>query len=111
MFYAYQLAIRKLEGYTAVERLEIGESVYAYRFTVQGKPVYVLWREPGRLYFPDEAEPAPVTVRLPVESPQALVTYAITELGQTEPATEAVAAQGGAVSLSLGSVPVFVEGR
>lgn len=108
-FYAYQLAIRKLDGYSAVERLDLGEGVYAYRFAVRGQPVYVLWREAGRLCFPDEAEPAPVAVRLPVGFPQAMVTHVITEIGQTQPATETAAAQGGALTLWLGPAPVFVE--
>ncbi len=110
-FYAYQLAIRKLDGYTAVERLQMDEGIYAYRFTVRGKPVYVLWREPGRLHFPDEAEPTPASVNLPVEFAQALVTHTITRLGRTEADAEAMAAQGGVLTLSLGSAPVFVEGR
>ena len=109
VFYAYQLAIRKLAGYTTVERLNLGEGVYAYRFAVRGKPVYVLWREAGRLYFPDEAEPAPVSVRVPLDASRALVTHVITDIGQAEPKTERLAVQGDGLSLLLGSTPVFVE--
>ncbi|MGB9593367.1 MAG: hypothetical protein ACPL7R_04435, partial [Anaerolineae bacterium] len=110
-FYAYQLTIRKLEGYAAVERLDVGGDVYAYRFTVRRRPVYVLWHEPGRLYFLDEAEPASASVNLPVEFAQAVVTHTITRIGQTEPDTETIAAQDGILTLSLGPAPVFVEGR
>ncbi len=110
-FYTYQLAIRKLDGYTAVERMDLGDDVYAYRFVVGGAPVYVLWREPGRLYFPDEAEPGPAPVSMPFDAPQARVTHVITEVGQTEPQTETIHAQGGVLTLTLGASPVFVEAR
>lgn len=110
-FYAYELAIHKLDGCSAVERLGMGEGVYAYRFTVRDRPVYVLWREPGRLYFPDEAEPSPVTVSLPVEFARARIAHVPTNSSQTEPATEDVPAQEGVLTLSVGCVPVFVEER
>ncbi len=109
VFYTYALTIRKLDGYTSVERLDLGESIYAYRFTVRGKPVYVLWREPGRLYFPDEEEPTPVQVTIPFDTLHALVTHIVTEVGQTEPRTETLAVENGLLTLSLGSEPVFVE--
>jgi len=109
VFYTYQLAIAKLDGYSSVERLDLGKDIYAYRFMVRGKPVYVLWREPGRLYFPDEQEPAPVQVKLPFDAASALVTHILTETGQSAPRTETVAAESGQIALSLGSEPVFVE--
>ncbi|MFH1086397.1 MAG: hypothetical protein V1772_11640, partial [Chloroflexota bacterium] len=109
VFYAYQLAISKLDGYSSVERLNLGEGIYAYRFVVQGKPVYVLWREAGRLYFPDEQEPPPVQIKLPFDASRALLTHSVTEIGRTEPRTETVAAEGGHITLSLGSEPVFVD--
>jgi hypothetical protein len=108
-FHTYRLTIRKLDGYSAVERLDLGESIYAYRFVVDGKPVYVLWREPGRLYFPDENEPAPVSVKLLFTAPRALITHIVTEIDETEPETETIASEGGLLTLLLVSEPVFVE--
>jgi hypothetical protein len=108
-FHTYALTIRKLDGYLSVERLDLGEGIYAYRFTVRGKPVYVLWRELGRLYFPDEPEPAPVQVKLAFESSRALITHIVTEIGETESKTETVAVEGGLLTLPLGSEPVFIE--
>jgi hypothetical protein len=109
VFYTYALTIRKLDGYTSVERVDLGEGVYAYRFVVNGQPVYVLWREAGRLYFPDEEEPAPVQVTLALDAPSVLVTHLVTEVGQTEPQTETLAVENGQLTLSVGSEPVFVE--
>lgn len=108
-FHTYGLAIRKLDGYTSVERLDLGGSIYAYRFVVGGKPVYVLWREAGRLYFPDEEEPPPVQVKIPFDAPRALLTHIITQIGQTEPQMETLTVENGQLTLSLGSEPVFVE--
>lgn len=108
-FHTYALTIRKLDGYSSVERLDLGGGIYAYRFVVEGKPVYVLWRELGRLYFPDEPEPAPVQVKLAFESSRALITHIVTEIGETESKTETVAVEGGLLTLPLGSEPVFIE--
>ena len=108
-FHTYKLAIAKLDGYTDVERLDLAPGSYAYRFLVRGRPVYVLWRDPGRLYFPDEEPPAPVPVRLPFPAAQATVTHLITGIGQSTPRTEVVAASAGHLTVTVGPVPIFVE--
>jgi hypothetical protein len=45
LFKSYQTMTSKLNGFTSIQRLPLGE--YAYKFTVNGKPVYVLWRNAG----------------------------------------------------------------
>lgn len=42
LFTSYQTMTSKLNGFTSIQRLSLGE--YTYKFTVKGKPVYVLWR-------------------------------------------------------------------
>ena len=56
-FYAYKTLIAKLEGFTEVEVLSVGEvevpmpgqsctqGLFAFKFLVKGKPVYVVWGE------------------------------------------------------------------
>lgn len=80
-YHAYGTMVEKLDEFTAVEKLEEG----AYKFTVEGREVYVLW---GSSEAPAELS-GPVTV---------------TEVDGTE--TETTAEE-----LELGEGPVFVEGR
>ncbi len=48
-FSTYQLMARKLEGFTAVERLKIGENISAFRFSVGSGSVAVLWADKDRV--------------------------------------------------------------
>jgi len=41
-FYAYQLVADKIQWFTAVEKLELGKQVWAYRFMTKAGPVWVL---------------------------------------------------------------------
>jgi hypothetical protein len=89
--------------------LDLGPQVYAYRFTVQERSVYVLWYEPGQIYFPDEKAPDPVEVQLPLSAEQAAITHIVTEIGVAEPQIEEVTAKEGTLALQVGIAPVFVE--
>ncbi|MBI1912765.1 MAG: hypothetical protein HYS21_12290 [Deltaproteobacteria bacterium] len=44
-YYAYKMLIEKLEGsdFRRIERLNLGEDVFAYKFIKNGKAVYVMW--------------------------------------------------------------------
>jgi len=57
-YHALALVVQKLGEFSAVEPLAPGPEVYAYRFTVRGRPVYVLWYDDGRRYLPGDTEPA-----------------------------------------------------
>jgi hypothetical protein len=108
-FHSLTLAIKKLTGFTRVERIPgLPEGTWTYRLAVRGKSLCVAWHEPARYCWPGEAE-APVTVPLPWDQPQAVVTPIITRTGQTTPESRTLAAQGGRLGLELTSVPVFVE--
>lgn len=111
VFHSYRLAVGRLDGYSSVERLDLGAGLYGYRFQVQGRPIYALWCEPGRLYFPDEAEPGPVPVSLSIGAARATITHIVSEMGQSEPYSETVATEAGRLILRLDSRPVFVEPR
>lgn len=108
VLYSYGLVARKLAGYSEVKPLALGKNVYAYQFTVGGKPVIVLWYDDGRYYLPEEKEPL-TQVDLPFPAAQARLTRTITEPGQTEPKVEMLAASGGRLRLTLDGTPVFVE--
>lgn len=96
---------KQIEGFTSVERLELGDNVWAYRFERERGPVTVVWYDDGGLYFPGETRPT-VTVEVPVDGERATVTS--TPTGE-EPAPQTEEASGGAVSVEVDSTPVFVE--
>ncbi|MDH7599953.1 MAG: hypothetical protein QHH07_10025 [Sedimentisphaerales bacterium] len=62
-YHALTLVVQKLGAFSAVERLEFGPGVYAYRFAVGGRPVYVVWYEDGRRYLPGDREPVANVLR------------------------------------------------
>jgi hypothetical protein len=107
-YYALKQTVEKLKGYSSVERLNVGQGMYTYRFTVRGRLVIVTWNEPGRIYFPGETEPT-MRASLPINAARATVTHTITAIGASTPRVETVNAVGGTLTLMLDSAPVFVE--
>ncbi len=121
--YSYRLVVQKLSGFDAVESLApgarevshstggetaLGRHIVAYRFGVAGRPIVVLWRDDGRSYLPEQAEPSSA-VDLPWPAGAALVTHIITADGQTEPASAQLSSSNGQLRLTVDSRPVFVE--
>ncbi len=67
------LVVQKLGDFSDVKPLDLGRGVYAYKFIVRDRPVYVLWYDDGRRYLPGDPEPS-TTVRLPLRRGQYLLT-------------------------------------
>jgi hypothetical protein len=109
-YYALKLTVERLNGATSAEKLNLGGSVVAYRFEVHGNSVMVVWNEPGRIYFPGETEPT-VSVNLPSNGANTLVTRVITEMGVSTPQVETIQAVDGNLVLTLDSTPRFIEAR
>jgi len=105
---SFGLTARKLAGYTEVVPLALGKNIYAYQFTVHGKPVIVLWYDDGQHYLPEARQPS-AQVELPFAGSQARVTRIITEPGQTEPWVETLTVAGGRLRLTVERIPMFVE--
>jgi hypothetical protein len=95
-------------GYTAVNRLALGQTIYAYQFTVGGRPVCVVWYDDGRYYLPGQKGPA-ASVDLPFSASQARVTRIITAPEQAEPQIETLTTTNGHVRLTVDGTPVLVE--
>lgn len=109
VFRTLELLVQKLDGFTSVARVNVGTpNVYAYKFTVKGRPVHVVWYDDGKNQGPGEGE-GHATVKLPFGSGQASVTQIITGMTQTQATTSRLVAQGGALSLELDETPVIVE--
>ncbi|MBI5114883.1 hypothetical protein HZA56_00245 [Candidatus Poribacteria bacterium] len=98
-YYAYKMLIEKLKDAETLERLQNPPNVYAYRFSRKGKsPVYVAW-----------AEEKDTLVTLPISTKEAAVTRTPTSLAKKGPNIEKMQAKEGALKITIGSAPVFVE--
>lgn len=80
-----------------------------YRFVRGTRTLVVAWYEDRVLQLPGAVE-TPVAVALPLlGATRATVTTAVTTPEQQAPAVATVPVTGGVVTLSLTSIPVFVE--
>ena len=130
-YHALRLVVEKLGDFSEAKPLDLGRGVYAYKFTVRERPVYVLWYDDGRRYLPGDPEPT-ATVRLPLLRGQYLLTE--TPIGpasarpsgsqgapsgvskaQTSPQPSSAAGRtvspgaDGYLKLTLGLTPIFLE--
>jgi hypothetical protein len=69
-FFALQKVIGKLDGFDSVEKKDLGEHVYWYEFTRNGKITVVAWYEEGAFYGLNAVPPS----RELVETPFGIVT-------------------------------------
>ncbi|MBI4731065.1 MAG: hypothetical protein HY781_02860 [Chloroflexi bacterium] len=107
-YYALALVTEKIGQFTTVEKLNLGEGVWAYRFETPPGPVWVLWYDDYALYLPGETPPT-VTVNLPFDFTSALLTFTPTAIGQSAPETQTLQVVGDSLTFYLGATPVFIE--
>jgi hypothetical protein len=105
-YHALTLVVQKLGEFSAVEPLAAGRGVYAYHFTVRGRPVYALWYDDGRRYLPGDKEPV-AQVKVPLPAAQYRLTETPTARGPIHVRTVSVP-QGG-WHAELGCTPIFLE--
>ncbi|WP_347245084.1 hypothetical protein [Thermogutta sp.] len=105
-YHALSLLVKKLGEFTDVERLDVGRGVYAYRFTVRRRPVYVFWYDDGRRYLPGDKEPA-TRVHLTLPPGQYRLTETPTAAGPIPVRTVTIPAEGW--TIEVGSTPIFLE--
>jgi len=107
-FYALKLANEKISGFTTVEKLDLGHDIWAYEFSHDSGPLWVLWYDTGTLYFPGE-KPPEKSVNLPFEYDSALITVTPTEIGLETPESFELDTDGGLLSLTLDQTPIFIQ--
>jgi hypothetical protein len=83
---AFRVVAQHLNGFQAVEQLDLGPSVWGYRFTGPEGELYVLWTSGGQ-----------TTVGLALPGPKVMVTDIQAQSTQADPA-----------SLSVGPSPILV---
>ena len=86
-FTTYQVMVSRLEGFTALSRLDLGKGVFAYRFRKPSGDVFVLWADRD------------MVVSLPVGAGRVTVTDIYGRTGDGE-----------ATRLPVTSLPIFVDG-
>ncbi len=107
-WYALSLVTEKIGQFTTVEKLDLGEGIWAYRFETPTGPVWVMWYDDYALYLPGETPPS-VIVNLPFDFASALLTFTPTGIGQTEPERQTLQVSGGFLTFDLSATPVFIE--
>jgi hypothetical protein len=105
-YHALTLLVHKLSDFSAVEQVPAGRGVYAYRFTVRARPVYVLWYDDGRRYLPGDKQPV-AQVKLSLPAGQYRLTETPTVQGPLPIRT--VLVREGGWNTELGCTPIFVE--
>lgn len=88
-YHALSLLVEKLADFSEVESLRLGGGIYAYRFAVRNRPVYVLWYDDGRRYLPGDKEPV-ARVNLPLPPGQYRLTETPTAHGPIPVRTVAI---------------------
>ncbi|HEX7540943.1 MAG TPA: hypothetical protein VF352_02335 [Anaerolineales bacterium] len=107
-WYALELVTKKISQFTNVEKISLGQGIWAYRFEAPAGPLWVLWYDDRLLYLPGETPPS-MTVSLPFETPSALLTLTPTAIGQTQPETQILQTAGGTLTFDLGETPLFIQ--
>lgn len=95
-YYTYDMMTEKLAGFESVDRLDLGEGVFGFRFIVGDKTVMVAWTDRGERN---------VDISSHMPTSEIKITRIITAEGQTEPETHIAPAGNVTVSES----PVFLE--
>lgn len=109
-YYTYKLMVDKLEGsdWGNIETVQESDNVYIYKFTKQGKPIWVAWN--------DNLESKTISIS-GITSNQVKITEAVPKYESGKEVTDYNSAfsietktlQNNKISITLGDVPVFVE--
>lgn len=86
--------------------MTLERGVYAYRFTVEQRPVYVPWYDDSRRFLPGDSEPT-VGVKVPLPRGEYRLTETPTGPGAAPSRIISVAESGW--STELGCTPIFLE--
>ncbi|MGD1995755.1 MAG: hypothetical protein PVH62_03170 [Anaerolineae bacterium] len=105
-FYALQLVIDKIGGFTAVEKLDLGAGVWAYRFERSTGPMWVLWYDDGQLHLPGNTPPT-TSIDLPTGTRRVLVTR--TPTTAAGPETQILETDDTQLQITLDSTPIFAH--
>lgn len=108
-YYSLKLMIDKLGGFDDIEKIESSGN-YVYKFTKNGKPIYVAWNDNG----------GSVTLKN-IKADSVIITESVpgadsgADLNENDYpnffTTKTKSASGGAVTIDLNGFPVFIEAQ
>ncbi len=103
-YYAYGLMTEKLEGFTNIEKVQLGEkNVFVFRFDKKNEYVYVVWWD-----WWNEPELSEKEVKIPIRGREAVLTIAVpNENGEVY--SETIRLRNGSLRLKLNKSPVYIE--
>ena len=102
-YYSLQLLIQKLTGaHRDVEILNLGESIYAFRFHKGNHDIFILWHENPQSPNSDTVR---ISLRPYIDADMVKVTSLITTIGDTVPYLQKVSVDNIPISHS----PIFIE--
>ncbi len=105
-WHALSLVVKKLGAFSRVEPLTLAPGVWAYRFVVERRPVWVVWYDDGRRRLPGDPEPfTEVALSWPWRTVR--ITETPTSLPPAKEAVQPVA--DGRLRLKISSTPLFLE--
>jgi len=98
VYYTYKLLIQKLDRFESIETLNIAEGVWAYKFIVGDKPMYVLWKDGDKTQ----------TVHLDLRARSAQITnVASSENGTFNKRESGIIDRG--LDVEVGNEPLLIE--
>ncbi|NUN11982.1 hypothetical protein HUU53_05060, partial [Candidatus Micrarchaeota archaeon] len=103
-FYAAKM-VSKLQGFDSVEKLDWGENVWAYEFSLKNKRIIVAWLDDGEFYGLNAVYPKK-TITLSRNS-KAIITEIPTKNDTSE--VSEVKSVDGKIVFELSYTPVFIE--
>lgn len=108
-FVAYQTLIKKINGFTEVDRVDIKDGVFMYEYVVNGERKFVMWTEDLVNDCPicESTEDATATVDISsiLAKSEVKVTHLVTSTDQASPKTETLSSE----KLALTEAPIIVE--
>jgi len=107
-FFALNLVQTILKDAQFVERIDLAQDTYAFKFEKGEKTIFVLWYESSFFYYPWETPPKRKII-LDIEAKSAIVSKNIIKEKQKEPVRVTKPVRNNKLTLILDETPIFVE--
>ena len=107
-YYAMQLIAHEIKDFTSIEKFDLQESVWTYRFEVSSSQLWVLWYDDGELKLSSDAIPT-TTVKIPWVGKTALITITPPRDQEKQPETQIVTVSNNLLNLLLDVTTIYIQ--